>query len=161
MRLLISTSTAWSLGKCFENFRRLSLTSNTLKIGCFCTRPYKKVMNVSAAHARWELQETEATLILTLFDQWKESPCNPLWLCAAVFYDSAKSVIALVHSGWENSSLILGAKQSGNWREPRFQCRRFDCSFGPHIRNCCFEVDRDVADAFKISFIFCAGIHEP
>lgn len=70
--------------------------------------------------------------------------CIPIFL-----FDPINNVIGLAHAGWRGvasniaSELVRRAIQS---------CARIDSlkvAIGPHIQNCCFEVQSDVADDFK------------
>ncbi|NMA67361.1 MAG: peptidoglycan editing factor PgeF, partial [Clostridiaceae bacterium] len=71
--------------------------------------------------------------------------CVPLYL-----YDPVRRVIGLTHSGWK------GTLQDIAGETIRKMCNIYGsnpsdihAAFGPHIRNCCFEVDSDVAKEFK------------
>lgn len=81
-------------------------------------------------------------LLLTFAD------CTPL-----LFYDPKKRVIANIHSGWKGTLARIGAKAVLRMSS-EFGCDPADliCCIGPHIRSCCFEVDRDVADLFRTEF---------
>ena len=74
--------------------------------------------------------------------------CVPVYL-----YDPAKSVIALVHSGWRGTLLNIAAKAVKLMKD-RYKCKAFDivAGIGPHIRKCCFEVHNDVYDLFLKKF---------
>lgn len=70
--------------------------------------------------------------------------CNPLY-----FYDPARHVIGLAHSGWRGT---LGeiAREMIERMEQRYGCRPSDilAGIGPGLCQDCFEVDEDVAELF-------------
>mgnify|MGYP001417894528 CR=1 FL=1 len=72
------------------------------------------------------------------------SDCNALY-----FYDPVKHVIGLAHSGWRGTLGRIGSVMvSGMSSE--FGCDPADilAGIGPSLCQDCFEVDKDVADAF-------------
>jgi len=74
--------------------------------------------------------------------------CVPIY-----FYDPVNKVIGLSHSGWRGTLLNIGGETIKVMKES-YGCspENIFVAFGPHIRTCCFEVDRDVADAFRSAF---------
>ena len=70
--------------------------------------------------------------------------CVPLF-----FVDSEKKVIASSHSGWRGTVERMGAKTI-EAMEKQFGCRKEDIVvvIGPSICQSCYEVSRDVIDAF-------------
>jgi YfiH family protein len=74
--------------------------------------------------------------------------CVPVYL-----YDKAKSVIALVHSGWRGTLLDISVKAVRLMKDI-YKCRACDiiAGIGPHIRRCCFEVKNDVYHLFLKKF---------
>lgn len=70
--------------------------------------------------------------------------CVPLY-----FVDIKKQVIGLSHSGWRGSASCMGAKTIKAMDE-QFGSRKEDilALIGPSICKDCYEVSRDVADAF-------------
>lgn len=143
-----------------ENFRRLSVDLGIPLENMVVSHQThtKNVMHVSAAHAGMGItRDRSYTNIDGLLTSEKNlllvthyADCVPLY-----FYDSAKSVIALVHSGWRGTLMDIGGETVRELKRI-YGSNAGDLivAFGPHIRNCCFEVDRDVADAFKDKFIF-------
>jgi YfiH family protein len=74
--------------------------------------------------------------------------CVPLF-----FYDCAKDVIALAHSGWRGT--IKGiAKETLTKMSEEFGCRaeNIEVAIGPSIGKCCFEVGKEVYDEFSCTF---------
>lgn len=71
--------------------------------------------------------------------------CVPLF-----FVDPVKHIIASSHSGWRGTCGKIGAKTVDEMAG-RFGCRREDilAIIGPSICKDCYEVSKDVADAFK------------
>ena len=74
--------------------------------------------------------------------------CTPL-----LFYDPVRHTAGCVHSGWR------GTLQRIAYKAVREMVRAYGsdpadliCCIGPHIRQCCFEVDADVAEAFRKEF---------
>jgi len=74
--------------------------------------------------------------------------CVPLF-----FVDPVKKVIGLSHSGWRGTVGKIGMETVTLMKE-RFGCRPEDiiAAIGPSICRDCYEVGRDVADAFRASF---------
>lgn len=67
--------------------------------------------------------------------------------------DPVRRVGAVAHAGWKGTAKRLPEKLSRRMiRE--FGCRTEDLlvAVGPHIRECCFEVGRDVSDIFSTEF---------
>jgi YfiH family protein len=72
--------------------------------------------------------------------------------CLPVFlYDTEKEGLALVHSGWKGTSIVLSALEM---MEKRWRTRPEDVAavFGPCIRRCCYNVDQGRAGAFAAEF---------
>ena len=74
--------------------------------------------------------------------------CVPIY-----FYDPYNRVMVLSHSGWRGTLLDIGGETI------RIMKESYGCSpenvyiaFGPHIKTCCFEVDKDVAEAFQSAY---------
>lgn len=143
-----------------ENYRRLSgdLGIPLENMVVSYQTHTKNVMPVSAAHAGMGVtRERSYTDIDGLLTNEKNlllvthyADCVPLY-----FYDPVKNVIALVHSGWRGTLMDIGGETIQKLKN-LYGSNAADVivAFGPHIRNCCFEVDIDVADAFKEKFIF-------
>jgi YfiH family protein len=72
------------------------------------------------------------------------SDCNALY-----FYDPEKYVIGLAHSGWRGTLGKIGAAMVARMSS-EFGCDPGDilAGIGPSLCQDCFEVDKDVADAF-------------
>lgn len=70
--------------------------------------------------------------------------CNPLY-----FYDPARRVIGLAHSGWRGTLGEIAGEMIERM-ERRYGCRPSDilAGIGPGLCQDCFEVDEDVADMF-------------
>ena len=69
-------------------------------------------------------------------------------------YDSYGENIALVHSGWRGTykKIILNAiKLFDSMGSPR-SCLRF--FLGPSIKSCCYEVEKDFSEKFKMGAVF-------
>jgi len=75
--------------------------------------------------------------------------------CLAIyFFDPERNVIALAHAGWRGtsqqiSSIVVKAMANYFGSQPK----DLIVGFSPAIRNCCYEVDRKVADLFKLGVI--------
>ena len=70
--------------------------------------------------------------------------------CVPVFfYDTKKSVIGLAHSGWKGTYKNISLEMLEKMKN-EYNCNYKDIiiCIGPHIRGCCFEVGRDLYDAF-------------
>jgi len=74
--------------------------------------------------------------------------CIPL-----IFFDPEKNIIANVHSGWQGTLKQI-AKKAVQKMMDEFNCepQNIICCIGPSIRQCHFEVDKDVADLFYTQF---------
>ena len=69
-------------------------------------------------------------------------------------YDSCSQKIALVHSGWKgthNKIILKTISLLESMGSPRKSLKFF---LGPSIRSCCYEVDRDFSEKFKIDAVF-------
>lgn len=74
--------------------------------------------------------------------------CTPL-----LFYDPTKKVIANTHSGWKGTLQSIAVRTLEKMIS-EYDCNPEDiiCCIGPHIRQCHFEVDKDVRDLFYNKF---------
>lgn len=82
--------------------------------------------------------------------------CTPL-----LFYDPVKNVIANTHSGWKGTFQAIGARTVEKMiAEYNCNPKNIICCIGPHIRQCHFEVDKDVKDLFYNKFKDLEGIDE-
>ena len=79
-------------------------------------------------------------------------PCVTVADCMPVFMCEPKTgVFGVLHSGWKGTGII---------REALLLCRKtygtrnedFYFMLGPHIRNCCYNVDKERAEYFKANF---------
>ena len=70
-----------------------------------------------------------------------------------MMYDAQKHVIANVHSGWKGTVQKIASKTIDKMQE-QYNCNPKDiiCCISPSIRECHFEVDQDVKDAFLEAF---------
>ncbi len=74
--------------------------------------------------------------------------CVPVLL-----YDKKKKVIASIHSGWKGTVKKIVAEAVGAMkREYRSNPTDILAAIGPSIGKCCFQVKKDVLDAFSESF---------
>lgn len=82
--------------------------------------------------------------------------CIPIYL-----FDKSKHIIALVHSGWVGTTKKI-LKTAIERLEEEYSCKTKDiiCAFGPSIRECHFEVDKDVRDIFYETFKEMKDINE-
>ncbi|HPT77727.1 MAG TPA: peptidoglycan editing factor PgeF [Candidatus Atribacteria bacterium] len=74
--------------------------------------------------------------------------CVPLF-----FLDPEKKAIGLAHAGWRGTIARIGAKTIAAMQD-KFNTDPGDClaAIGPSIGQCCFEVDKPVADGFRAAF---------
>lgn len=72
--------------------------------------------------------------------------CMPLYL-----YDPVSGVFGIVHSGWKGTGIIVDAI---NLAEKNYGARAEDFCIvlGPHIRDCCYIVNKERADWFASNF---------
>lgn len=70
--------------------------------------------------------------------------CTPLF-----FYDSAKEVIGIAHAGWRGTlQNIAGIMVKAFIKKFGSDPENIKSAIGPSLGQCCFEVDKDVADMF-------------
>ncbi len=76
--------------------------------------------------------------------------CTPLF-----FLDRKKRAIGLAHAGWRGTAAQIGAITVQSMQK-EFSSDPADIlvGIGPSIGSCCFEVDRDVAEAFMALWTF-------
>ncbi len=70
--------------------------------------------------------------------------------CLSIFlYDSKTPAVGLIHAGWRSTKENIAAKTIKSMRE-KFNTAAQDiyASFGPCIRNCCYEVGSDFKEIF-------------
>jgi polyphenol oxidase len=86
---------------------------------------------------------TDKRLILTV----RTADCLPVFIV-----DSKKKVIAAVHAGWKG--IIGGIINSciSEFRKLNSNPENCKVAVGPHIRQCCFEVNKEVSNIFKNIF---------
>ena len=70
-----------------------------------------------------------------------------------LFFDPVKKVIANTHSGWKGTYQEISIRTVDKMVD-KYSCNTGDilCFFGPSIRKCHFEVDKDVAEDFYNKF---------
>jgi polyphenol oxidase len=82
--------------------------------------------------------------------------CMPLF-----FYDPVTGVFGAVHSGWKGTGIIgeaVCAAERNYGARPENIC----IAIGPHIRSCCYVVNRDRAEYFRRNFCEdCITPYEP
>lgn len=74
--------------------------------------------------------------------------CTPIYL-----FDKNKRIIGNIHSGWQGTVKRIAEKAIGFMKET-YRCNPEDiiCVIGPTIRECHFEVQKDVRDLFYNEF---------
>lgn len=74
--------------------------------------------------------------------------CLPILLA-----DPKRRVVAAVHAGWRGTAKRIAEKTIGEMRA-RFGCRPADlrATIGPGIHSCCYQVGREVVEAFESQF---------
>jgi hypothetical protein len=77
--------------------------------------------------------------------------CLPLLLV-----DAKRRVVAAVHAGWRGTVKRIAEKTVGRMRQ-EFGTNPKDvrAAFGPSIRRCCYEVGREVVEAYQGTFSYC------
>lgn len=70
-----------------------------------------------------------------------------------------RRVVAAVHAGWRGTAKRIAEKTVGRMRQ-EFGCnpKRMLAVIGPGIHRCCYEVGREVAEAFEASFPYWAKL---
>lgn len=82
--------------------------------------------------------------------------------CVPIFFvDPVKKAVALSHAGWKGTVLNMAGSTVKKMAE-EFGSKAVDivCAIGPSIGQCCFEVDKPVADEFKKELGFAAEFIE-
>ncbi len=76
--------------------------------------------------------------------------CLPILLV-----DPKQRVVAAVHAGWRGTAKRIAEKTVGQMRA-RFGCRPADlrAAIGPGIHGCCYQVGREVVEAFESQFSY-------
>ncbi len=142
----------------YENYRRLAGDLNISVDDMVLSHQVhdKKVLPVTREHAGMGITKERsyqrvdglATNETGLLLVTHYADCVPLY-----FYDPAKKVIALSHSGWRGTLLNI-AEETVRVLEAAYGCdpQNLHVAFGPHIKDCCFEVDSDVTQLFRETF---------
>lgn len=75
--------------------------------------------------------------------------------CLSIFlYDSKRHAIGLAHAGWRSSKSNIAAK-TVQLMSQEFDSKAEDLyiGFGPAIRECCYEVGKEVVDSFGDAYL--------
>lgn len=74
-------------------------------------------------------------------------------------FDKNKKVIGNIHSGWQGTVKKI-SKKAIEFMKKKYSCNPEDiiCVIGPTIRECHFEVQKDVKDMFYNSFSYMQNI---
>ncbi len=107
----------------------------------------KKVIDIKAAS---DTQGVQCDGIITtnksIIPVVTVADCMPLFL-----YDSVSGAFGVVHSGWKGTGIVgeaILAAQKNYGARPQDFC----VAIGPHIRECCYVVDKERADYFTSNF---------
>ena len=77
--------------------------------------------------------------------------CLPLLLV-----DAKRRIVAAVHAGWRGTLKRIAEKTIGRMRQEfGTNPRDIRAAFGPSIRRCCYEVGREVVEAYQGTFSYC------
>ena len=109
------------------------------------------VKNVTFSDARKTIENSDALitcekdLVLGIFT----ADCMPVFIVC-----EKSGLKAAIHAGWKGlaSGIIENTLSNmfGNYKTPPGDLKAY---IGPHIRECCYEVKRDMADIFKITLV--------
>lgn len=123
-------------------------------------RPYQThtdvIKKIEQGREKISIFEQELTNVDGLLTDKKEvflslgyADCIPLF-----FYDPVKKVVGNVHSGWKGTLQKIGQKAVQKM-VAEYDCNPKDiiCCIGPSIRKCHFEVEEDVYQLFKDTFL--------
>ncbi len=70
--------------------------------------------------------------------------------CLPIFaYDSVANVIGIAHAGWRGVVSGVAVELVKKMKQLGSVPANINIEIGPHIRQCCFEVKKDVADKFS------------
>ena len=142
----------------FEKMRWLSLRSLSLVEGSKLPQEKRKLVPVQLDHTHivYDVHNASDTkdkigdgIITTnrdLVPTVTVADCMPLYL-----YDPVTGVFGIVHSGWKGTGIIVDAMQLAV-RNYGARISDFCVVLGPHIRDCCYIVNKERADWFSQNF---------
>ncbi len=142
----------------FEKMRWLSLRSLSLVEGSKLPQEKRKLVPVQLDHTHivYDVHNASDTkdkigdgIITTnrdLVPTVTVADCMPLYL-----YDPVTGVFGIVHSGWKGTGIIVDAMQLAV-RNYGARISDFCVVLGPHIRDCCYIVNKERADWFFQNF---------
>ena len=142
----------------FEKMRWLSLRSLSLVEGSKLPQEKRKLVPVQLDHTHivYDVHDASDTkdkigdgIITTnrdLVPTVTVADCMPLYL-----YDPVTGVFGIVHSGWKGTGIIVDAMQLAV-RNYGARISDFCVVLGPHIRDCCYIVNKERADWFSQNF---------
>ena len=142
----------------FEKMRWLSLRSLSLAEGSKLPQEKRKLVPVQLDHTHivYDVHNASDTkdkigdgIITTnrdLVPTVTVADCMPLYL-----YDPVTGVFGIVHSGWKGTGIIVDAMQLAV-RNYGARISDFCVVLGPHIRDCCYIVNKERADWFSQNF---------
>ena len=142
----------------FEKMRWLSLRSLSLVEGAKLPQEKRKLVPVQLDHTHivYDVHNASDTkdkigdgIITTnrdLVPTVTVADCMPLYL-----YDPVTGVFGIVHSGWKGTGIIVDAMQLAV-RNYGARISDFCVVLGPHIRDCCYIVNKERADWFSQNF---------
>lgn len=119
-------------------------TNNVKEVKEECGIFNEKFIDVDALITK----EKEKILSLVFAD------CTPIYL-----YDKQKNAIGIIHSGWQGTVKTI-AKKTVQFMKEKYKSNPKDiiCVIGPTIRQCHFEVKKDVRDIFYNTFSYMKDI---
>ena len=142
----------------FEKMRWLSLRSLSLVEGSKLPQEKRKLVPVQLDHTHivYDVHNASDTkdkigdgIITTnkaLVPSVTVADCMPLYL-----YEPETGVFGIVHSGWKGTGIIVDAMQLAV-RNYGARISDFCVVLGPHIRDCCYIVNKERADWFSQNF---------
>ncbi|MGL4523126.1 MAG: polyphenol oxidase family protein, partial [Bacilli bacterium] len=75
--------------------------------------------------------------------------CVPLY-----FFDPVRKAIGLAHAGWKGTCLNICERMYQTFIDRGSVAEDIHMAIGPHIGNCCYEVDEHVAQQFIEKFSY-------
>jgi len=73
----------------------------------------------------------------------RTADCLPIFL-----YSPDKKIIAALHAGWRGLSMLIVAKAFEKFKTLALNWKNVIAAIGPHIGQCCYQVDAKVAEIF-------------
>ena len=78
----------------------------------------------------------------------KTADCIPMFM-----YDNSNGVYALIHAGWKGAQKKIHLKAVNKFLDFNSLPKNIEVYMGPSLRQCCFEIKKDLVEIFDNQFI--------